>query len=118
MKKIYLHQFLSKTGLFASKVELIRAIRNGEIKVDDRPVINPFFQFRPGKRIVYWKGQPVKEVEGFIYILLNKPEGYLSSRLTAMDKKLGQKSMFEIIEKDKNLDEKTKKTLKMTNIIL
>lgn len=111
MKKVYLHQFLSKTGLFASKVELIRAIRKGEIKIDDRPVINPFFQFRPGKKIVYWKGQPVKEVEGFVYILLNKPEGYLSSRLTAMDRKLGKRSMFELIEKDKNLDERTKKTL-------
>jgi len=111
MKKVYLHQFLSKTGLFASKVELIRAIRNGEIKINDRPVINPFFQFRSGKKIVYWKGQPIKEVEGFVYILLNKPEGYLSSRLTAMDKKLGKKSMFDIIEKDKNLDETTKKTL-------
>ncbi|MEM4271902.1 MAG: pseudouridine synthase [Candidatus Pacearchaeota archaeon] len=111
MKKIYLHQFLSKTGLFESKVELIRAIRKGEIKIDDRPVINPFFQFRPGKKIVYWKGQPVKEVEGFIYIILNKPEGYLSSRITEMDKKLGKKSMFDLIEKDKKLDEITKKTL-------
>ncbi len=111
MKKIYLHQFLSKTGLFESKVELIRAIRKGEIKVNDRPVINPFFQFRPGKKAIYWKGEEIKEVEGYIYIILNKPEGYLSSRLADMDKKLGKKSMFELVENDKKLDEKTKKTL-------
>lgn len=111
MKKIYLHQFLSKTGLFASKAELIRVIRDGEIKIDEKPATNPFFQLKPGKKEVYWKGKPIEEVEGFAYILLNKPKGYLSSRLTEMDRKLGKKSMFDLIEKDKKLDERAKKTL-------
>jgi len=110
MKKLRLHQFLTRTGLFTSKKELIKAIKDGEIKIEDRITTSPIYQFDPEKETAYWKGKKIETVED-IYIILNKPEGYISSRLTNYDKKMGKKSVFAIIEKDTAIDEKTKNSL-------
>lgn len=109
MKKIQLHQFLSQTGLFASKKAIIQAIRKGEVKIDDEVVTSPVYQFKPKKRAVYWKNQLVKAVEQKTYLLFNKPEGYLSSRLTPKDLELKKQSVFDLLKN--KIDEKTLKTL-------
>lgn len=107
MKKLQLHKFLTKTGMFAGKKEIIDAIKNSEIKIGDRIILNPIYQFNPKKEMVYWKGKKIEALAESVYIILNKPEGYLSSRLAKKDIELGKKSMFDLIK----VDEKTKKTL-------
>lgn len=108
MKKIRLHQFLSKTGLFKSKKDLLEAVKNSEIKIVDKIITSPNYQFRPKKKNIYYKNRLLMPVKEKVYILMNKPEGYLSSGLTNEWVKLGKKSIFEII---KGMDEKVKKTL-------
>ena len=109
--KIYLHQFLSRTGLFRSKEELRRAIKAGEIKIEDKVVLNPLYQFRENKKTVYWKGKPIKARHEKIYIILNKPPNFLSSKLTREDVRLRKKSVFDIIENEKKIDDQLKRTL-------
>ncbi len=106
--KLRLHQFLSRTGAFSSKKELIAAITNAEITIDSRAVTNPMHIF-DAKKKVCWKGKPLKRITAKTYIAINKPEGYLSSRLTPEDLKLGKRSVFELI--GNVFDEKMEKSL-------
>jgi pseudouridine synthase len=115
--KLRLHQYLSKTGFCVSKKELIQAVENGEITLDGKVVRNPHYQFNPKRRVSY-KGKSLS-INEQKYIIFNKPEGYLSSRLTENDR--GKKSVFELVEDDKSLvcagrlDEDTSGLLIITN---
>jgi 16S rRNA pseudouridine516 synthase len=107
MAKIYLHQFLSKTGVFSSKKDILSAIANSEISIDGRITTKPMFQFSAGKKKVYYRKKRVEVVYGNSYFIMNKPEGYLSARLTEMDITYGKKSVFDLIK----VDEKIHKSL-------
>ncbi|MBN2367831.1 rRNA pseudouridine synthase [Candidatus Woesearchaeota archaeon] len=105
--KTRLHQFLSRTGVFHSKKQLLECIRQGQIKIGEKVVNSPHYQFDPGKEKVFYQGFVLEAIKEYIYIIINKPEGYLSSKLTPKDKDLGKKSVFELID----LDDKTKNSL-------
>ncbi len=92
-----LHQFLSSTGLFPSKKAILDALHEGKIKVSNKVITNPQHHFDPKKQHVYVNDKPVKIIKEKIYLLLNKPEGYLSTRLTANDLKLHKKSVFDLL---------------------
>jgi len=109
--KIHLHQFLSKTGLFKSKKEITNAIKNSEVKVGNKVINNPIYQFNTRKERVFWKNTPLKMLKKYVYILLNKPVGYISSKLTPNDIKLGKKSIFRIIENENKIDNNLKRAL-------
>lgn len=123
--KLYLHQFLSRSGIFSSKKEIINAIKNSEIKIGNEIITNPLYNFNNKKNRVYYKSRALRILKENIYLLLNKPVGYLSSKLTANDVKLGKKSVFELINVDKKeknalfcvgrLDEDTSGLLIITN---
>ncbi len=108
--KLRLHQFLSRTGAFSSKRELIEAVTNGEVTVDGAVVTSQMHILDVKKRVC-WKGRRLKRVGAKTYIAINKPEGYLSSRLTPDDARLGKKSVFELIGESTELDERMKKSL-------
>ena len=113
MTKIRIHQFLSKTGAFDSKKELISAVKRGEIKVNDKVITNLHYQFNPRKNKVYYKGKLLEVVNKKVYLLVNKPVGYLSSKLTNNEKdkksifKSGRKKRF-CFENAKNFPPKTR----------
>ncbi|HIH43262.1 TPA: rRNA pseudouridine synthase [Candidatus Woesearchaeota archaeon] len=115
MNKPRLHQFLSKTGIFKSKKDLVFAVKNSEIKINGKVITNIDYQFNPNKNKVYYNGKELSAVDKKVYLIVNKPVGFLSSRLTPKDLELGKKSIFSLFDKekdnDKNLDEATKKTL-------
>ncbi|MFH2020665.1 MAG: pseudouridine synthase [archaeon] len=101
--KLRLHQFLSKTGLFQSKYDLIEAIKKKEITIGGRIVTDPQFQFNPNSRKALWKGKELSMKKQERYFIVNKPVGYLSSKLTDKDKELGKKSVFELLKIDDTL---------------
>ena len=105
--KIYIHQFLSRTGCFKSKKEIFEAIKNKEIKAEDRLIVSPYYQLYPKCKSVYWKGKNITVLDKKLYIILNKPKGYLSSKMIPEYARLGKKSLFELIK----LDERTKRAL-------
>ena len=97
--------------MFPSKSELISRVRKGEVSIDGKPIVNPEFIFDPSRKEVFWGGRQVFAVKKKIYILVNKPSGYLSSRLTENDRKAGKKGVFSLFEKDKLLDGAARKSL-------
>jgi pseudouridine synthase len=105
--KLYIHQFLSKTGLFSSKKDVYTAIRAGEVFISGKRITQPNYQFSSGKEVM-WKGRPLNIIDEKIYLAVYKPEGYLSSRLTSADVKMKKKSVFSLV---KGIDPMTEKTL-------
>lgn len=108
--KIRLRQFLSKSGFFKNKKEAEDAIRLGFITLSGGEIMkSPSYQFNPKKKNVYFKGKLIKPFRKHVYIIMNKPSGYLSaSKLSEEELRYGKKSVFELI---KDIDEKLKRTL-------
>lgn len=109
--KLRLKQFLRMAGLFSSKKEMMDTVLKGEITIDDEVVKNPNYQINPNTRKVCWKGKQIKKLNTKIYIVMNKPEGLISTRLSAKDRELGKHSVFSIIDDIDDIPENEKKTL-------
>ena len=93
-----LHQFLSKTGKFASKQDITDAVHAGKVLVDGVAQQDTHYQFNPNVRNVIYRGKTLTQVEK-VYIVLNKPEKYVCSRLNRPEQDLQKHSVFELMKK-------------------
>ena len=94
--KIRLHQFLSKTGEFASKSDVKQAIWNGKITVNGSVVKDIAFQFNSSKKKVEYNGNELSLPITDFYFLLNKPKGYICSRINSHERELEKISVYEL----------------------
>lgn len=74
--QIRLNKFLSQTGI-ASRREADKMIAEGRVKVNDEVIQVLGFKIDDTKDRVEVDGKKVKKVENLIYLMLNKPSGYL-----------------------------------------
>ena len=72
-----LDKFFSNTATL-SRSECAKAARAGLITIDGAVIKDPSFSVDPEKNVIAYKGERVIYKE-FIYIMLNKPEGYVCS---------------------------------------
>ena len=79
-----LDKFLTVTGT-ASRSEAAKAVRIGRVLVDGVPAGSPSCAVDPEKNKVEYFGELV-EYRKFTYIMLNKPEGYVSATEDGRDK--------------------------------
>jgi len=94
--KIRLHQFLSKCGVFPSKNHVKNAIWSGDIEVNGSIMKDMKFEFNPNKKVVTFRGETLILPSSDVYFLMNKPSGFICSRLNSQEKDLGKKSIYEI----------------------
>lgn len=73
MPKLTLYQILRKSGLFATKEELVSSLRAGRITIDGRVTKNQEFQCNPNTREVSVDGEQVFFVAQR-YFVLHKPQ--------------------------------------------
>src|SRR3989338_3971119 len=97
-RKLQLHQFLSKTGVFSSKKEVYEVIALGKVTVNGRIVRKREFELRPNTEKVEYDGTVLSAAPRGVYIAIYKPTGYLSSKLAREDITLGKKSVFELLK--------------------
>lgn len=93
--KLRLHQFLSKTGVFASKRAVKDAVWAGDVTVNGSVVKDIAFQFKPNKKEVCYRGERLALPTTERCFLLNKPAGVVCSRLNSQERELGKQSVFE-----------------------
>lgn len=91
VKDVYLLKFLTQCGI-ASRRRVVDLIKQGHVQVSGIVERAPFAQISDDDEILC-DGKPVKK-ESFVYILLNKPKGYL----TACADDRGRKIVMELIE--------------------
>lgn len=73
-----LQKILAKAGL-ASRRNAEELIRQGKISVDGKVVTEMGCRVDPEKQTVTCEGKPVRLAEEKIYLLLNKPRGYVTT---------------------------------------
>ncbi|WP_456426738.1 pseudouridine synthase [Desulfurobacterium sp.] len=85
--KIRLDRFLSESG-YGTRKEVKQMIKKGIVEVNSVSVKDPSFKVDPEKDSVTVEGEDVFHTDEF-YIMLNKPEGYITStkdrELTVME---------------------------------
>lgn len=98
--KLRLHQFLSKTGRFASKQEAKDAVWAGRITVGGRVAKDIAFQFNPATKAVCLDGERLVIPDEHLTLLLNKPVGFVCARLSPQEIALGKSSVFDLVKED------------------
>lgn len=74
--KTRLNKFLSQAGV-VSRREADRLIREGRIEVNGQPVLDLGHKIDPEQDVVSVDGRKIRKQDKFIYVILNKPAGYL-----------------------------------------
>ena len=77
-EEIRLQKFLADCGV-ASRRKSEELIKEGKVKVDGRLVTELGTKVIPGKDKVTIDGKELKQCQKNIYIMLNKPEGYITT---------------------------------------
>lgn len=72
-----LDKILATTGR-GSRTEVKKLIRKGQITVDGEVITDPGFKFVPGDKVIQVDGEII-QFRKYIYIMMNKPAGYISA---------------------------------------
>ncbi|RCK76662.1 MAG: Ribosomal large subunit pseudouridine synthase B [Ignavibacteriae bacterium] len=115
-KKVSLARAISKLGV-TSRKKAGQLIKEGVVTVNDKIIENINFKVDPDKDKISINGKVIKKVKP-IYILLNKPEGYITTR----SDELNRKTVYDLITDIKDwvfpvgrLDKDTSGLLILTN---
>ncbi|MBU2537445.1 MAG: rRNA pseudouridine synthase [Proteobacteria bacterium] len=73
-----LQKILAKAGI-ASRRNAEELIRQGKVTVDGKVVTEMGCRVDPEKQVVAFEGRPLRQEEEKIYLLLNKPRGYVTT---------------------------------------
>lgn len=98
MDKMRLQKYLAEAGI-ASRRKSEELIKQGKVSVNEKVVTELGTQVIPNVDIVKYEGKEVIIDKDFIYILLNKPIGYVT---TAKDQ-FGRDSVLDLIKTNKRL---------------
>lgn len=94
---IRLHKYLADAGV-CSRRKGEEFIRKGLVRVNGELVTRPGTTVEPGKDRVVVSGEQVQACKSDVYIMLNKPAGYISSC-----RQPGRKIVLDLIEVDRRV---------------
>ena len=103
-----LDKFLSSSGT-ASRSETLRAVRSGNVTVNGTAAKKSDMQIDPDKDIITYFGKTIS-YRKYVYVMLNKPEGYVSATedgrdptvLELLPEELQKRNLFPCGRLDKN----------------
>ena len=98
MDKMRLQKYLAEAGI-ASRRKSEELIKQGKVSVNEKVVTELGTQVIPNVDIVKYEGKEVIIDNNFVYILLNKPIGYVT---TAKDQ-FGRDSVLDLVKTNKRL---------------
>jgi 23S rRNA pseudouridine2605 synthase len=86
-----LNKFIAHCGI-SSRRQAADFVKNGDVTVNGEVVKEPFYVVQPNDKITF-KGKPVKPEANKVYVLMNKPKGFLT---TVTDDR-GRKTVMELL---------------------
>lgn len=93
MVEIRLQKFLSNNGI-CSRRNAEQLITDGKIQVNGKTVTELGTKINPEKDTITYNGQEVKPVQKKVYILLNKPIGYV----TTVKEQFGRPTVIDLVK--------------------
>ena len=88
-----LQKYLANSGV-ASRRKCEELILQGKVEVNGKVVTELGTKISPEEDIVKFNGKEVKQVEKMVYILLNKPIGYV----TTADDQFGRETVLDLVK--------------------
>ena len=88
-----LQKYLANSGV-ASRRKCEELILQGKVEVNGKVVTELGTKINPEKDIVKFDGKEVKQVKKMVYILLNKPIGYV----TTADDQFGRETVLDLVK--------------------
>ncbi|MFH1727997.1 MAG: pseudouridine synthase [Pseudomonadota bacterium] len=107
MPKKRIYYWLSKSGKIRTRKEAEKLINAGRILLNGNKIKSLELHIDPKKKRLTLDGEIIKIKKDKIYIIINKPEGIISSKVNAGK----QKSVLDLIKTDKIISEEIKNTL-------
>lgn len=86
-----LNKFIAHCGI-SSRRQAADFVKNGDVTVNGEVVKEPFYVVQPNDKITF-KGKPVKPEANKVYVLMNKPKGFL----TTVSDDRGRKTVMELL---------------------
>ena len=93
MEEIRLQKYIAKSGV-ASRRKAEELILEGKIQVNGKTITELGTKVNPEKDIVTYNGKKLKIEEEYVYILLNKPIGYV----TTVKDQFGRDSVLDLVK--------------------
>lgn len=93
MEEIRLQKYLAECGI-ASRRKCEEYVEQGKVEVNGRIITELGTKINPQKDQVKFEGKEVKENNKFVYILLNKPIGYV----TTTDEQFGRDKVLDLVK--------------------
>ena len=93
MEEIRLQKYIAKSGV-ASRRKAEELILEGKIQVNGKTITELGIKVNPEKDIVTYNGRKLKTEEEFVYILSNKPIGYV----TTVKDQFGRDSVLDLVK--------------------
>lgn len=93
-----LQKYMARCGV-ASRRKCEEIILNSKVKVNDNIVNELGVKIDPSKDKVFYNGKRILPEENKLYIMLNKPEGYITS---VKDEK-GRKTILDLVKVDERI---------------
>ena len=97
-EKVRLQKYLAEAGV-ASRRKAEELILQGKVSVNGKIVTELGTKIIPGIDKVIYEGKEIKVQEEYVYILLNKPIGYVTS---AKDQ-FGRETVLDLVKTNKRL---------------
>lgn len=88
-----LQKFMAECGI-ASRRHAEELIKKGLVKVNGEVVTELGFKINPNKDVVEYKGKNIKADAKKVYIMLNKPEGYV----TTVKDQFGRPAVLDLVK--------------------
>ena len=92
MEEVRLQKFLAECGI-ASRRKCEEYILQGDVTVNEKVEKQLGIKVNPKTDVICYKGEKISKEETKVYILLNKPIGYV----TTVKEQFGRKGVLELI---------------------
>ena len=93
MEEIRLQKYIADCGI-TSRRKAEELIKQGKIKVNEKIVKELGTKINPKKDIVFYNNKQIKSEQKYVYILLNKPIGYV----TTVKDQFNRESVLDLVK--------------------
>lgn len=91
-EEMRLNKFVAHAGI-CSRRQAVEYIKKGNVNVNGQVVLEPYYLVKPDDEVTF-KGKAIKPEKKKVYILMNKPRGFI----TTLSDERGRKTVMDLLQ--------------------